>query len=77
MGFTEKVFQGIGAVLFVVLFPITVPIYMCYEHTDTVEEPQPVQPQPQPQVQYKNGKPYPIQMPTPTPNELASLGMSS
>ena len=71
MGFTEKVFQGIGAVLFVVLFPITIPIYMCSEHTNTVEEPQSVQPQ----VQYKNGKPYPIQMPTPTPNELASQGM--
>jgi hypothetical protein len=73
MGFTEKVFQGIGAVLFVVLFPITVPIYMCSEHTDTVEEPQPVQPQPQ--VQYKNGKPYPIE--TLTPNEIASQGMTT
>jgi hypothetical protein len=70
MSLGEKVGNFVGIVLFIALFPITVPIYMCSQNTATVEEPQPSQPSPQPVIQYKNGKPYPRQ--ELTPNEIAA-----
>jgi hypothetical protein len=76
MSLGEKLGNFVGIVLFIVCFPITVPIYMCSQNTVNVEEPQlqnheqPQNQDPQPAIQYKNGKPYPRQ--EHTPNEIAA-----